>query len=120
MRAMIYARTAVNDIEKLNWQIEACKGFALGADWTVIEVFTDLGQSGMERNRPGLQALFRATLNGECDALLTTDMARLSRNLADQVEIQKVLQCDGVKLVTLFTPEGKISHDTSTGDGLIH
>lgn len=64
--------------------------------------FADASLSGASVvDRPGLQALLCAVRAGEVDLVLTEDLDRLARRLADTAAIRDQLKFAGVRLVTL-------------------
>lgn len=52
-------------------------------EWNVIKIFQDDGYSGLNQNRPGLQALLASVEKGEINLVITKDLSRLGRNYVD-------------------------------------
>lgn len=110
MRAAIYARfsTDLQSDRSVEDQIALCRSHADRLGLTVTDVFADRAASGASiHGRPDYQRLIGLALAGQYDAILTEDLDRLSRNLADIARLYETAQFAGVKLVTVA--DGEIS-----------
>ncbi len=72
-----------------------------GGDPEKATVFPDFAISGASMQRPGLEALLRAVDKKKVDVILTEDLSRLSRDMADSAQIFKRLQFAGVPLISI-------------------
>lgn len=91
MNAAIYARTATTQAShSIDDQIAACRTIAEREGYHVTRIFSDAGQSGMDAERAGLADLMREA--GAFDAVIVTDLDRLSRNAADLAAISERLR----------------------------
>ncbi|WP_439492025.1 recombinase family protein [Bosea sp. (in: a-proteobacteria)] len=110
MRTAIYARFS-SDLQSdrsVGDQNALCRGFADRAGWRVAGMFADHAASGSSiHGRPEYVRLIGLALAGEFDVILTEDLDRLSRNLADIARLYETMQFAGVKLVTVA--DGEIS-----------
>ncbi len=70
-----------------------------GGDPDRAMVFPDYAMSGASMVRPGLEALLRAVDEKKVDVILTEDISRISRDMADAAQIFKRLQFAGVPLI---------------------
>ena len=110
MRAAIYARfsTDLQSDRSVEDQVALCRSHADRLGLTVTDVFADRAASGASiHGRPDYQRLIGLALAGQFDAILTEDLDRLSRNLADIARLYETAQFAGVKLVTVA--DGEIS-----------
>lgn len=103
----IYARTAVNDIQKINDQIKSCKEFISSQGWSMdnVAVYTDNGFSGSNDQRPGFQQMFHDIDSGIYQILVVSNLDRLSRNSSlSQKTIDKLMQ----KNIQVFIVSGNL------------
>ncbi|WP_253276956.1 recombinase family protein [Ruegeria sp. 6PALISEP08] len=108
-RVAIYARfsSQMQRDASIDDQMRLCRERAEREGWTVVDAYSDRAVSGASMLRPGLQALFHATQEGQVDLILAEALDRLSRDQADIAAIFKRLSFAGVGIVTLA--EGEIS-----------
>jgi DNA invertase Pin-like site-specific DNA recombinase len=77
-------------------------------DWKIVGEYRDEAISGASLiQRPGIQAVIEAALNGEFDVLLVEALDRLSRDQADIAYLYKQFQFAGIKIISLT--EGEIT-----------
>lgn len=110
MRAAIYARfsTDLQSDRSVEDQVALCRSHAAKLGLAVADVFADRAASGASiHGRPDYQRLIGLALAGQFDVILTEDLDRLSRNLADIARLYETAQFAGVKLVTVA--DGEIS-----------
>ena len=101
MRVAIYARSAVRNDAAIEEQAAACRAHASAEGWTVVHAYADSGVSGMTMARPGMAALLRDASARTFDAVIATDIKRLSRNFADLMAVRSTLRECGVVMVML-------------------
>lgn len=78
----------------------------------LVEVFVDDGYSAKDTNRPAYQRMMRALKSGQINAVMVTELSRLSRNIPDFCDFHKVLERQGAKFLSI-----KEQFDTSTPSG---
>ena len=96
MSAALYARTAVLDPDHpITAQIDALRTVIAAHSWTLdaAHIFQDAGYSGLEFDRPGLQALRDALRRGEFVRLVVAHPDRLSRRVDDRWLIEHEAGC---------------------------
>ena len=94
MRAAIYARfsTDLQSDRSVEDQVALCRSHADRLGLTVTDVFADRAASGASiHGRPDYQRLIGLALAGQFDAILTEDLDRLSRNLADIARLAELI-----------------------------
>lgn len=72
-----------------------------GGDPEKAMVYPDFAISGASMARPGLEEMMRAVERGQIDVILTEDISRISRDMADSAQIFKRLQFAGVPLISI-------------------
>lgn len=107
-RAIIYCRTACKKQENKNLtvgQSEACLTFAEeNGGFEILGVVVDDGKSGMDKNQNRLKKLFEILKAKKAEALITYDTHRISRSHQAYEDFRKLLETEGVELVTV-TPD---------------
>ncbi|HVA61788.1 MAG TPA: recombinase family protein [Mycobacteriales bacterium] len=97
MRCVIYLRVSREQAEKgegeegfsLPAQREACLRHIRDHGWTVVDEYSDRGESARSADRPQLQALLdRVTHDRDLDAVVVHKVDRLARNMEDHVAIR--------------------------------
>jgi DNA invertase Pin-like site-specific DNA recombinase len=105
MRIACYARfsSELQDPRSISDQLAALKDYAgRQQGWQIVEEFTDAAISGASMvNRPGLQQLITSAKEKQFDAVLTENMDRLARDLADSAALHKQLSYLGIPIITL-------------------
>jgi len=67
--------------------------------WELLPVrFDDLGQSGVTLERPGLQRMLRACVDGQIDRVVVWKLDRLTRKLEDWARLAEFFEQVGVEL----------------------
>lgn len=79
MIAALYLRSAVSDDDAIAEQRRLCTDYAEVRGWRILDAIVDNGVSGM-RDAPGLTVLRDRIANGEAQAVIATDLARISRD----------------------------------------
>ena len=96
------------------------KAMALGA--LIVKEFVDRGESARSANRPELQKMLHYLQDaGDIDYVIVHKLDRLARNRADDVDINRILDQTGTRLISTTenidqTPGGILLH----GMRLIH
>lgn len=111
LKCVIYCRVSTEKQEErdsLANQIERCKGYAIGRNFQVLEIVTDV-ESGSNNNRPGYLRL-KEMINSRCfDVLLVLEFSRISRNADEFLSINKTLRDKKIGLISI-----QQNFDTST------
>ena len=107
MRYAIYARYS-SDLQRQNSiadQIRKCEEFGRSQGWFPAKgcIFTDEAISGVSTERPGLQRMLQAaaSLPRPFDVILVDDTSRISRSLADAVQLFQRLSFAGVRVIAV-------------------
>ncbi|MEX1661391.1 recombinase family protein [Thioclava sp. 15-R06ZXC-3] len=106
-RAAIYARYS-SDRQKatsIEDQIAMARRECDRKGWTVVEVFEDREMTGRNMRRPGLQRMKDASARGEIDVVVVEALDRLTRKVADALNLFDLYQFQGVELYSVN--EGK-------------
>ena len=101
-RAVIYVRIASGDQADrlaLERQTSICRAAAKRHSLTVVGEYRDVGRPGHLDQCPGLQRMLDGLAESEVAFVITSDLARLSRNVGDLDEIRSRLTRAGVGLV---------------------
>ncbi|MBI5304001.1 MAG: recombinase family protein [Chloroflexi bacterium] len=102
MKATIYARTAVRKQsahdEGIQSQIEVCMKYANENGYQVTNICTDIGYSGMKLDRPGLDKIRELIARQSIDAVVVSDVARLTRSANDNACLEREFVDRGVRL----------------------
>jgi DNA invertase Pin-like site-specific DNA recombinase len=100
-RIAIYARCATP--MKIDRQIASARETVAraGGDAGAALVFSDDAVSGLDLDRPGLEALLRVVDERRVDTIVTEDVARISRDMAGLARVMDRVQEAGASLVTI-------------------
>ncbi len=80
----------------------------------LIEHFVDDGYSAKDTNRPAYERMMKALKSGKINAVMVTEISRLSRNIPDFCGFHKMLESQGAKFFSIkeqfdsSTPVGKM------------
>ncbi len=81
---------------------KACTKYVQEKGWTLIDEYTDRGESARSAHRPMLQEMLkRVKEDKSINAVVVRKIDRLARNLKDHVEITATLQKAKVGLVSI-------------------
>ena len=120
VRAAIYTRKSTSagldgDFTSLDNQRERAEAFIASQGWVPVPTpYDDGGFSGGNTDRPALQQMLSDAGNGLLDAIVVYRLDRISRSLADFVQIHKLLEEHDVALVSVTesintqTPHGRM------------
>jgi DNA invertase Pin-like site-specific DNA recombinase len=107
MRCACYARysTDLQREESIEDQLRNLRNFAESRSWQVLpsHIYADLGISGASTDRPALKAMITAALGKPVpfDVILVDDTSRLSRNLAEAMQLKQQLEFAGIRLIAV-------------------
>src|SRR5690606_27102136 len=89
MRLASYARQSVGEDQGLRQQVEDCRNEASRRAWSLVAEFADNDTSASKARGAATAwaAMLRAFDAGEFDALIVTDVDRLTRSLTDVLEV---------------------------------
>ena len=112
-RAAVYCRRSHSDVGvSLSVTTQAINGRRhgelLGYTVSDADIHTDDGISGMTEDRPAFRALMLKLLSPEkpCNALIVTDISRLSRAAGQYINHEGNLAEAGIELISLIDPPG--------------
>lgn len=80
----------------------------------IVENFIDDGYSAKDTNRPAYARMMKALKSGQINAIMVTELSRLSRNIPDFCDFHKLLETHGAKFFSIkeqfdsSTPPGKM------------
>ncbi len=116
MEAVIYARQSL-DREgagaAVDRQIADCQALAAARGWDVGRVFKDNDLSASSgKRRPDYERLIDLLRNGGAPVVVVWHLDRLTRRLADLVEVLDLCKSNGVKIATVT---GDLDLSTDTG-----
>lgn len=80
----------------------------------LVEHFVDDGYSAKDTNRPAYERMMKALKSGKINAIMVTELSRLSRNIPDFCDFHKMLENHGAKFFSIkeqfdsSTPAGKM------------
>lgn len=81
-------------------QVRVCAEYADRQGWQIVERFEDQGISGAALgNRPGVLKLQQAVFAGRVDAVLVTDLSRLSRSQGDLSKMIDRFVAKGIRVI---------------------
>ena len=85
--------------------------------WTLVELIEDVGRSGRDLRRPGVQAELDALTAGEASALVVAKLDRLSRSMLDFARIMVTAQKESWALIAL---DVNVDTTTPAGEAMAH
>jgi site-specific DNA recombinase len=107
MRCAAYARysTDLQREESIEDQLRNLRTFAESRSWDILptQIYADYGISGASTDRPALKAMITAALSRPApfDVILVDDTSRLSRNLAEAMQLKQQLEFAGIRLIAV-------------------
>lgn len=111
-----YCRTAQENFDDINLQIETLKNFANKNGFTNLVIFADNGASGMNSDRKEFQKLLNLIKSDKVSTLIVKDISRLGRNYVDVGNlINVILPKHNVRLISV---DGSIDSEKSTDEFL--
>jgi site-specific DNA recombinase len=119
MRAMIYTRISSDSEGRelgVTRQLEDCTALAERHGWTIVREYRDNDRGASTRSRkprPEYAAMLDAVRAGEADLIIAYSASRITRRMADWLDLIKLVERTGVKIETVVS--GKV--DVNTADG---
>ena len=110
-RAALYLRVST-DCQTTENQRLAIEGYCRLQQWKIVKVYEDVGVSGAQDKRPGLDALKAEVPKGKFDVVIVWKFDRLARSTAHLLDVLSLFKRYGVDFVS--TTE---AIDTSTAAG---
>ncbi len=93
------------DNRSIEDQFRNLRTFAEGRSWHILpsHIYADFGISGASIDRPALKAMITAALMKPrlFDVILVDDTSRLSRNLAEAMQVKQQLEFAGIRLIAV-------------------
>lgn len=84
------------------------------APWgEVIEVFSDLGASGVDTNRAGYQKMLSKIENGEINFVLSSGVSRISRSIGDLSKFLNFIKKHNCRFECITKPHSGQNHGGS-------
>lgn len=101
MPAAIYARQSIEkaDSVSIDAQIERCRAVCGLNGWD-FTVYSDVGFSGKNLNRPNFERLLADIRAGRIDALVSYKLDRISRSITDFSELLQLFEKYGVQYIS--------------------
>ncbi len=102
MKAALYSRFSTDrqNESSISDQVRVCSEYIERQGWAVVERFEDQGISGAALgNRPGVLRLQEGALARRFDAVVVTDLSRLSRSQGDLSKMIDRLTARGVRII---------------------
>lgn len=98
MRAAAYARYSTDHQQhnSIEYQLAAIREYCQEHDITLVDAFTDEGETGTNLDRPGFQAMLVAAERREFEAVVIYDITRGSRDVGDWFQFRKTMLMLGV------------------------
>ncbi|NTU49855.1 MAG: recombinase family protein [Desulfobulbaceae bacterium] len=116
-KALIYNRVSTKEQADKGYSLEGqekdCRKFALDNGYEVDKVFTERGESAKTQDRTQLQKMIRYSVENKkkLSAIIIWKYDRLTRNLADQMELVKNFSSLGIRVLSAT----ENNEDTSVG-----
>src|ERR1700737_2251604 len=107
LRCAIYARFSSDrqSVTSIGDQVRKCREYATRERWEVLDahIYTDEAVSGASTDREGLQKLLAAATHTSrpFDCILIDDSSRLTRRLADALNLYERLAFAGIRVVAV-------------------
>lgn len=99
----IYARysSQLQNERSIEDQVRRCRDYVSqqGGDPDSVQIFADYAVSGSSLDRRGFESLMSAASKHEIKVIVTEDLSRISRDIADSANVYKQLQYFGVPLI---------------------
>jgi len=121
MRVIAYARVSTEEQGLSGAGMEAQRAAILAEcerrGWALVESFEDVGASGKDLKRPGVQAALEVLSRGEASALVVAKLDRLSRSMLDFAGVMASAQKQSWALVAL---DCAVDTTTPAGEAMAH
>ena len=110
-KVAIYCRVSTNE-QHVETQIEAIRKYCEIQNWSIEEIYQDVGVSGAQDSRPDLDKLKRDCSKGKFKAIVVFKFDRMARSVSHLLECLELFRKHGVDFISIS--EGI---DTSTAVG---
>ncbi len=111
-RVCLYARVS-HSTGNCERQLAELREVAENHDWEIIGEYVDEGISGAKKSRPELDRMLKDAMSRKFELVMTIELSRLGRSVANMCEIVGVLKS---KKIDLFIKNQNISTDTIVGE----
>lgn len=105
MKALGYVRVSTKmQVEKNNsigMQKRKIESYCKTHDLDLVNIYEDLGISGMTTNRSGLQHLLEESKKNGIEVIVVWSLSRLGRNLKEMLEVVSEFRFHGISLKTI-------------------
>lgn len=102
IKAVIYARCAEKNDDKIASQLSVCKDYAVKNDMSILAEYADNGYSGMSAKRPSLKSL---QVNNDWEVLLITECSVLYRDHDLLMRFMDSVEKNGRKIILTASGE---------------
>ena len=111
-RVCLYARVS-HSTGSCERQLAELREVAENHDWEIVGEYVDEGISGAKKSRPELDRMLKDAMSRKFELVMTIELSRLGRSVANMCEIVGVLKS---KKIDLFIKNQNISTDTIVGE----
>ena len=115
-KVLIYARVSTSD-QNPQIQISELRRYCEARQWDVTEEIIDLGFTGANDKRPGLQKLLSMAKSRQIDVVVVVKLDRLFRSLKHLVSTMQELTELGVEFISV---KDQIDMTTASGRLMVH
>jgi len=113
MRAAIYCRTNIPDRTGAEQQKTIAMKIAKEQELEIFDIYTDIGYSGNDFERPALRKMMIDIEDGKIDCVIIESFSRLGRDMVATMQIANRIREGGIFLVIADTipnqPQEEIS-----------
>ena len=99
MKAAIYCRTNTQDRTGIESQKAIAMKIAEEQELEIFDIYTDIGYSGLNYERPALKKMMTDIENGEIDCVIIGSYSRLGRAMISNMQLTDQIEKNGVFLV---------------------
>ena len=97
-----YFRYHADNLDSISMQQKGIYNYCKEHNLFLEAEYIDIGYSGNDPNRPGLQQLlFDADCHPTWSQVILFDMSRLSRNISQAIDFESQLKKSGIKIVNI-------------------
>ena len=102
MKAVIYARYSSDNQreESIEGQLRECREYAKRNNIVILGEYIDRAMTGRNDDRPDFQRMIKDSYQKKFDALIVWKLDRFSRDYFDFAFNQKILNDNGVRIVS--------------------
>ena len=100
-RVVAYLRTAIKDEARIAVQLADTRQHLETRGWTLSQIYTDNGHSGLSDQRPAFLQLQQDVQAGKVDVVVTCDATRLTRDSGLMMQFIQLLQQHHVALISI-------------------